>query len=305
MPKVERYLTRTTPEGVVLRMPVGTIVGDRPGPRVTVLAGQHGTEYAGIEAAMRLYRTLDAADVAGEVAIAMVVNEVSFMDWTQFAPTPPEVKEMMLEVSARSDAIVNLHGGEFIESMYPYIICRLIGDDAADRLAMEMAEVFGFPLISISRYRGDPPPMPDGQRPAWWLWPRKSIGDELRVPEIVPEFGETGSREDGPVVDGIVNVLRLLGVLSGEARRPAERPRVIGDRHWITAKDAGVFYPSVRIGDAVTEGQPLGEVRDYFGRVLETPVAPGGGMVINANVGMPVKTGGFLLWIGEIGGNAE
>jgi uncharacterized protein len=236
MPKFARFLTRDTPAGLVLRVPVGTIVGDQPGPRVTLLAGQHGTEYAGIEAAMRLYRTISASDVAGEVAIAMVVNEVSFMDWTQFAPTPPEVKEMMLEVSAGSDAIINLHGGEFIEGMYPYIICRLIGEEAADRLAMDMSETFGFPLISISRYRGDPPPMPGGQRPAWWLWPRKSIGDELRIPEIVPEFGETGSREDGPVVEGIVNVLRLLGVLGGEVRRPAERPRVIGDRHWITTE---------------------------------------------------------------------
>lgn len=83
-------------------------------------------------------------------------------------------------------------------------------------------------------------------------------------------------------------------------RNPAAAAGVIGDRDWITAAAAGVFYPTVNIGETVRAGQVLGEVRDYFGNVLK-PTAPGTGVVMNSNVGIPVKADGFLRWIGEIG----
>lgn len=281
-------------------MPVGYVRGAKPGPKICIFGGQHGTEYAGIEAVLRLYRTLDPKDVTGEVAIALTTHEDSFLNWTQFAPTTPDIKSMMLELAASSQCIINCHGGEFSEGMYPYVICRLIGQDDADRLAMKMGEAFGFPLISISRYRGDPPPDPSGARPAWWLWPKRSLGDELQVPEITPEFGEAGNREDGPMYTGILNVLKMLGYLSGEPELPREKPRVIGDRHWLTASEQGIFFPSVKIGDDVMRGHQLGVVRDYFGNILEEITAPGAGKVMNMNIGMPVQKEGFLLWLGEV-----
>ena len=64
MMKETYFLSRTDAEGNERRMPIGIIKGATPGERITVFGGQHGTEYAGIEAAMRLFRETDPADVS-------------------------------------------------------------------------------------------------------------------------------------------------------------------------------------------------------------------------------------------------
>ena len=81
--KEATYLTRTTAEGRELRLPVGIIHGARVGEQITVYGGQHGTEYAGIEAVQRLYRELDPADVRGVLVISLATNEDSLLNWRE------------------------------------------------------------------------------------------------------------------------------------------------------------------------------------------------------------------------------
>lgn len=298
--KEERYLERTAADATVHRIPVGIIHGARSGERVTVFAGQHGTEYDGIEAAQRLYRTTDPDQVSGTIVVGLVLNLASFQNWTQFAPTPPAVAAMMRELAEGSQYLINCHGGEFSEGMCPYVICRLVGRDDLDAKAMAMAEAFGLRYISLSRYRGEPPSDPSGARPAWWLWPRKSMADELQIPEITPEVGQRGSRDDeGLMYRGIVNVLRCLGILAGEYAPPAQRPQVIGERYWLTAEAEGTFFPEVDVCQDVAAGQRLGTVHDYFGNTIQEVVAPAAAKVMNMNWGMPVQKDGFLLWLGD------
>lgn len=297
--KEHGFLTRTDAEGRTFRIPYGRIRGARPGGQMTVYAGQHGTEYDGIEAAMRLYRETDPADVTGTLVIALVTHEPSFMGWEQFAPTHPPIAEMMMELAEGSDCLINCHGGEFTEGMNPYVICRLLGEPELDARARAMADAFGVRFVSFSQYRGEPPDT-GGVRPAWWLWPRKSMADRLRIPEITPEVGERGSRDDQSIMyDGIVNVLRTLGFLSGNPIAHP-RPREIGDRFWLTAEQDGVFFPMTTIDADVEEGALLGVVRDYFGTVLQEVRAPAASKVMNMNWGMPVRKDGFLLWLGVI-----
>ena len=297
--KEATYLTRSASDGVTHRMPVGAIHGAQPGERITIYGGQHGTEYASLEAVQRLYRTLDPGEVRGDIVISLAANDDSFRNWIQFAPTPPEVMEMMLECAKGSQYIINCHGGEFTEAMCPYVICRRRGQEADDAVAMRMATVFGLGVISVSQYRGEAPSDPSGVRPAWWLWPKKSLGDELGIPEIIPEFGEMGGRNDGPMYEGILNVLRDLNFLDPPAREML-KPLVIGERYWVTADEQGIFFPEVSICQDVAKGQRLGLVRDYFGQILQVAEAPADARVMNMNVGMPVAKHAFLLWLGVV-----
>ena len=295
------FISKMTLDGREVRIPVGVIIGARPGPQITIYGGQHGTEYDGVEAVQRLYRTLDPADVNGQIIISLVTNEESFMNWTQFASTPPGVADMMKELAQGSQYLINCHGGELTEGMCPYVICRLLGVKDLDKKAMEMAEAFGVPHISLSQYRGDPPPQPSGERPAWWLWPEKSIADELQIPEITPEVGQRGSRDDNGVMhNGIVNVLKRVGILAGSPEPRAQKPKIIGERYWITATEQGIFFPEVDVCQDIVKGQRLGLVRDYFGNVLQEVIAPADAKVMNINWGMPVKKDGFLLWLGQV-----
>ena len=297
--KQSGYLTREPGDGATYRIPYGRIDGRRPGPQITIFGGQHGTEYDGIEAVQRLYRTLEPEDVCGTIVIALVTNEASFLHWVQFADTPAPVSEMMTELATDSEYLVNCHGGELTEGMNPYVICRLLGDEELDRKARAMADAFGVKYVSFSQYRGEPPDL-GGVRPAWWLWPSKSMADELRIPEITPEVGERGSRDErGIMYEGLINVLRTLGFLDGEPTLH-ERPKPIGDRFWLTSNHDGVFFPATRIDDDVEQDQELGVVRDYFGEVLQVVRAPAAAKVMNMNWGMPVRKDGFLLWLGVI-----
>ncbi|MBM6596303.1 succinylglutamate desuccinylase/aspartoacylase family protein [Microvirga pudoricolor] len=296
--KQGKFLSRIDDAGKTHRIPVGIVEGARPGGQITIFGGQHGTEYDGIEAVQKLYRTIDPAEVSGRIVIALATHEESFLNWEQFAPTYPSIMEMMMELAQGSDLIINCHGGEFSEGMHPYVICRLLGDETLDQSARKMAQAFGLPYVSWSQYRGEPPE--SSVRPAWWLWPKKSMADRLRIPEITPEVGERGSRDDqGLMYNGIINVLKTFGYLSGEPQT-FEPLRAIGDRYWLTADEDGVFFPSITVGQDVEEGEVVGVVRDYFGELLQTVTAPAAGKVMNMNWGMPVKKGAFLLWLGVI-----
>jgi len=298
--KEYKYISRFSADGKGYRIPVGIVTGKNPGSQITIFGGQHGTEYDGIQAVHELFRTIDPAAVSGTIVIALVTNETAFNNWEQFAPTAPEIMEMMKELAAGSEMIINCHGGEITEGMNPYVICRLLGDESLDKKAREMSDVFGVPYVSFSQYRGEPPQNKDGGRPAWWLWPRKGMADELQIPEITPEVGECGTRgENGIMYRGILNVLKHFGFMEGSPET-VKKPREIGDRYWLTSKEKGIFFPVVKIDDDVTEGQSLGVVRDYFGNVLEEVVAPASAKVMNMNYGMPVSKDGFLMWLGEI-----
>src|SRR6476659_6464740 len=79
--KQEQILQQTA-DGTEYRIPVGIINGASPGKQVTILSGQHGTEYDGIEAVQRLYRTTDPERVRGRIVIALILNLDSFQTWT-------------------------------------------------------------------------------------------------------------------------------------------------------------------------------------------------------------------------------
>ena len=59
-------------------VPITVINGHTPGPRLAVLAGEHGCEYCGIAAAVRLCRELKPEQVTGSLIAVPVVNIISF-----------------------------------------------------------------------------------------------------------------------------------------------------------------------------------------------------------------------------------
>jgi predicted deacylase len=299
--RTEKFLTATGSDGTEYRMPVGIITGAKDGPQVTIYGGHHGTEYAGIEAVLKLYRTLDPGEVAGRIVFGLVSNEQAFRNWEQFAKAPKEIMDMKRELAEGSQYLIDCHGGEITEGMCPYVICRLLGVEELDEQARAMARAFGTPFVSYSQYRGEPPLDPSGGRPPWWLWPSKNVGDELQIPSITPEVGQQGSRdEDGAMYNGLVNVLKQVGVIPGSPSPAADVQKAIGDRYWITATGEGVSFPEVGICQDVAKGELMGRVRDYFGNTIQEVIAPADAKVMNMNKGMPVKENGFLFWIGEI-----
>src|SRR5579862_3750876 len=59
-------------------VPVIVVNGAKPGPRLALVAGSHGTEYASIIALEKLAQSLNPAELSGTVVILPLINLASF-----------------------------------------------------------------------------------------------------------------------------------------------------------------------------------------------------------------------------------
>jgi hypothetical protein len=97
---------------------------------------------------------------------------------------------------------------------------------------------------------------------------------------------------------GVRNALRHLGMLPGEPERPARPQRRVGRFDWFRCERAGWWVPSVRVGDEVAHGAPLGEIRDLWGDVHQEISAPADGVVLFLTTSPAVSDDGLLLGLG-------
>ena len=80
-------LTFTHPALATFAWPYISIRGQADGPTLCVTAAMHGSEYAGIEAALRLAHDLDPGEVKGHVLVIPVLNQPAF--WERAAHVVP------------------------------------------------------------------------------------------------------------------------------------------------------------------------------------------------------------------------
>ena len=122
-----------------VEIPIFAVSGTRPGPTLVVTAGVHGAEYASIEAALRLGRTTQPADLRGRLIVAPIVNMPAFRarsiyvcpldgkNLNRIFPGNPEgsagerIAYWVFEnVIRQGDYFVDLHGGDMIEDLKPF-----------------------------------------------------------------------------------------------------------------------------------------------------------------------------------------
>lgn len=103
--------------------------------------------------------------------------------------------------------------------------------------------------------------------------------NQLHVPTLVVEMG-VGMRIDQQngqqLVDGILNLMKKMGVWSGPVRAP-RRPIISSDGHvsFINAGQAGIFVPQVEYLDRVHRGDLVGAiVSPLTGEILQQLEAP-------------------------------
>ena len=79
--KVQGYLEV---EGTPVKMPITLINGVNEGKTVVITGGTHGGEYPGVEASIRLAKTLQPAEVSGQLIIVHPVNVPAFQAKLQY-----------------------------------------------------------------------------------------------------------------------------------------------------------------------------------------------------------------------------
>jgi predicted deacylase len=278
-----------TPSGPI-QFPVAIVNGADDGPVLCLTAGVHATEYAPIDAVMRILRSLDAMTLRGAVIVVPVVNMRMFESRTGFvspfdglnlnkaAPGRADgsisevlAKVLLDEVIGRAVYHIDLHAGDLGEMLLPFAGYALTGTPALDEKGEALARLYSPKLISLATPDGKIPPFADGICHA---------ATRRGVVSIFAESGGNGTLEEADVrvhVDGVTNVMRYLGMIDGTPAAVGARVTA-RDRRVVRATRAGLLRLRVKIGDELVAGQEVAEVCNVFGEVVETVRSSGAGI---------------------------
>jgi len=296
------------PALAMLSWPYISIRGRRDGPTLCISAAMHGSEYAGIEAALRIAHELQPDDVRGHVVVLPVLNQPAF--WGHAAHVVPldgknpsqvypgrrdgTVSEVMAaylfdEVFSRCDALVDLHGGDVMERLTPFTIYQATDDPATEAKSRALAVSYGFPIAVRRGADVLRKPVPGYMTAA---------AAARGIPAIVAEAG--GEAQARPVdidahVAGLRGVLAHLGLVAGSA--PQTEPRTV-EWTFVFAPQDGLFSWTTDIGQRIRSGQVLGSLRDLWGRRLEDLVSPVDGEMLFFNTSRAAKRGDLLFGLG-------
>jgi uncharacterized protein len=289
-----------------LDVPALEATGAADGPRLTVLAGVHGCEYASM-AALRVWaRGLAGRELRGRVLAVPVLNLPAF--WARSPFVVPEdgknlnrcfpgnpagslaerlAHDTFVTLITGSDALIDMHAGDLVEALQPF---TLYDAGPSEARAAEMAGGYGLPYV----IRQDAGP---GRAVAGTT---SAAAAEIGIPAIIAEAGGCGLVERAPVaahVRGLDRVLALLGMSDDPAGPDGAPPPTHLRRFiWLRCRDEGWWEPSAQPGKTVAEGQELGTIGSLDGtQTLETISAPADGVLMFVTSSPAVAADGLLL----------
>jgi predicted deacylase len=278
---------------------VGT-AGD--GPRLTVIAGVHGTEYTSIAAAREWASELRTEEISGHITVVPVVNLPAFWARSPFVvpldgknlnrsfPGHAEgsaAERLAAAVTERfivgSDYLLDLHAGDLPEALEPFALYD--ESPVADR-ARELALAYGLGHVVRQAAAGR---TVGGSTSA--------VAADLGIPAITAESGQCGILDRDAVerhLRGLRNTARFLGLAPGpveQFRAPAEHEGWV----WLRTESPGWWQPVVGTGQDVDEGDLLGTVAPILGGHPAEVRAPAAGVPLFITSSPAVTSEGLLM----------
>ncbi|HEY1295042.1 MAG TPA: succinylglutamate desuccinylase/aspartoacylase family protein [Chloroflexota bacterium] len=289
--------------------PYFAAVGREAGLTFLLTAGIHAAEYTGTLAAVRLGQALDAAHVKGAIVIIPLLNRPGFFERSIYVN--PEDNQnlnrafpgsatgtwserfahhLLNDVVVKVDRTMDLHAGDMIEGLEPFLGYYQTGNEAVDARSLEMIKAHG-------GMRWVTHVLPGGERAGMLYGAAAQNG----VPAILAESGGCGLPIEQDVqrhVDGVLNIWRTLGLLNDVSAATVRPPRSIAANNWLRSEHEGIFLCRVSPGEMVERGQTLGEMVDLLGNHLATIQAPAAGVILFTVTSPAIKKDGLLLAVG-------
>lgn len=288
-----------------------TVVKNGSGPTVLLTGANHGDEYEGPLALVKLRDALTAEQVQGRVIIMPALNLPAFRAGKRTSPIdggnmnrafPGDpggtITEMIADYVTRhllplADAVLDIHAGGYSMRLVP---CAVIHDlDDAEQMARTLAAMrdFGAPYGLVLREL-DSGGMLDGVvEDMGKVFVSTELGGGASLAVETIEIAERGVR----------NFLRHFGVLAGDPEVPAP-VRLLSTpdgRSFVAARADGLFEICKEPGDTVAAGEVVGRV--HF---LEDPdrppvehVAERAGLVVCRHVQGLIARGDTMMVIAE------
>lgn len=290
-----------------MRFPMVEIEGASSGPILTVTAGVHGSEYNGIDAAVRLIDEVDPKQLSGTLRLVPVANVPGFLarseavvpmddrNLNRVFPGDPDgsysaaLADFLWTTAVEDcDYLIDMHGGDIFEALVPYIGVAQVDDERVTRETLEMGRVYGLPYILEPRGL---PGAEDGLSLA-------AAAREYGIPAILSEVGGEGvlcSDDADTHMRGVVNVMRHLDMLSGEPTVDAPARELETD-FW-TIEREGLIYPLLELDDSVEEGQRMAVIKDWFGETVQELYAPHDATIIAVVTTLAAREGAVIYQV--------
>jgi predicted deacylase len=286
---------------VTLGIPITVIRGSRLGKTMCLIAGVHGCEYVGIETALRISRNLSPKQLKGTLVVVPIVNLPAFQTRTPYVCPIDNVNinrvfpgkrdgsishriadTLFREVISKSDYLIDLHGGDAVESLHPITIFSATGNRRIDKISRQLCSTFKADYVVETKTAGT------------------SCNEAAKagIPAMVAEAGEKGLIDEKYVsllYEGVHNAMRYLGMIPG--RPDFHEQKMLHQATFLYADNGGLFYPNVPVGTRMNKGAIIGTVRNIHGQTLQTITAPAKSVVLCESSNPVVDPGSFLAMI--------
>ncbi|CAM3835339.1 succinylglutamate desuccinylase/aspartoacylase family protein [Bordetella bronchialis] len=246
------------------------------GPTALLTAGNHGDEYEGQIALLRLARALRPEDLRGRVILIPALNfpavragrRASPLDEGNLnrlfpgdpngGPTAMLAHYLCTVLFGLADVVIDLHsGGRSLD--YAHCALAQYGRDDAQRAAMDtLLRVFGAPHSILTSGQGG--------GGATTLY---AAAAQRGLPALTTELGKGATLDPAGLhiaEQGVRRVLRHYGIAPGLDAEPAPATRLLrslGPRAGIYAPCDGLFEPHAQAGQEVRAGQLAGYLHSY------------------------------------------
>ncbi len=251
-----------------LRVPMIVIRQGR-GPTLLFTGGNHGDEYEGPIALMKLARSLEPSAIRGRLILLPALNLPAVLAGTRVSPIdqvnmnrafpgdPRGTPTLMIADYVRRrllplcDAVIDLHSGGRTLNFVPFCGMHLLPDPAQMAATQAALLAFAAPLSLVIR-EFDVAGMLD------------TAVEELGKPFLFTELGGGGTATAATVrvaERGIQNLLRHFGLIEGRVEAGPTRLMHSPDASWfVIADDRGMLELLVDLGAEVEAGQPIAQI---------------------------------------------
>lgn len=298
-------------DGSPIGIPVVIVHGSHEGPTLTVDASCHGDEHEGTMAVIELLSAVNPKELRGTLIAVPLLNipAVEAMqrgnpfdhwnsDLNRLFPGTPDgnltqraAHTHINVVAEKTDYSISIHSGASYIHWSPQGVCT------QDPGSIELVKMLGESWDIVWQQGGEKAPLYGNCTAA--------MGGR-GVPAITIEVGGAAERMPEPftkntdtIRDGIMNVMRSLGMIDGNVTRAGRwtvvrQVAVRSNRTGIIVAD-----PNRRLRAQVSSGTPLLRLLDANAQEVETVEAPISGYIMGFRTFQYAPAGWPLIWMGE------
>ena len=290
-----------------IKLPATVLHGHGTGKTMLITAGVHAGEYVGIQAAIELSQKLKIEKVTGTIIIVKVMNRPAFearngsmgltddKNLNREFPGDSQGTEMerlawavSQELQPVADYYIDLHSGDDYEKLTPYVYYAGMAAEEVVAESRKMAEQVDVPYMVKSNVASGG---------------SYNYAASQGIPSILIERGGMGDwnyEEVRSTRRDVRNILCHMGIYQGIKDFRTYYPLDVADVRYQDAEESGLWYPFKKVGDMIQEGDILGEVRDYEGKVKEVSIAEFDGVLLYQCGTLQVLGNGPMVTYGRI-----